>query len=239
MSVRAKGRCEVDFKLLVVKAARRVRRIGLQATLREVVWFLKHRHTSDGFDLRHGTDTGGFLPLWNFKISSPNARYGVAYQSIGEEALLDAIGALREDPHFLTFVDLGCGKGRALLVAASLGFKQVIGVEFAQELAEIAKENVTRLRIANAVVVQTDAAKYRFPNTDMVLYLFNPFSEEVMQKVIENLKGCVTRKLYVIYVVPVCAGLFDACGFLTRLSCPPGRMDILIWSGATATHSEI
>ena len=160
-------------------------------------------------------------------------RFGREYQTVDEQVLIDAITALREDPQALTFIDLGCGKGRALLVAANLGFQHVIGVEFVHQLAEIARKNLAHRGTANAVVAEGDAAKYRFPNCDMVVYLFNPFSQEVMQKVVANLRESHARKLYVIYVNPECAGLFDASGFLTRLGCPPGRADIQIWSAAT------
>lgn len=111
--------------------------------------------------------------------------------------------------------------------------KQVIAVEFANELAEIAKKNLEKMGIANAVVVQTDAAKYSFPNSDVIVDLFNPLSQEVMQKVIVNLRDSFAKKLHVIYAAPHCAALFDASGFLTRLGCPPGRADIQVWSAAT------
>src|SRR5271156_2180587 len=105
----------MDIRLLIAKTVRRLRRAGLRTTLREGLQILRRGRTADEFDVRYGTDTGGQLPLWKFKISSPNARFGAAYQTIDEEALLDAIKALRDDPHSLTFIDLGCGKGRALL----------------------------------------------------------------------------------------------------------------------------
>jgi len=106
-------------------------------------------------------------------------------------------------------------------------------VEFVQELAEIAKQNLEQMGIKNAVVLQADAAQYRFPNSEIVVYLFNPFSEEVMLKVVDNLRGCLPKKLYVIYAAPQCAALFDESGFLTRLGCPPGRADIQIWGSGT------
>lgn len=226
----------MDLQLLVVKAVRRLQQVGLRATLREGSRLLRRqRTTDDGFDLKYGTDTAGLVKLWNFKVNSPNARFGVGYQTIDEQAIIDAIKAIPEDLHALTFIDIGCGKGKALLVAANLGFKRVIGVEFVHELAEIAKTNLEKMGIANAVVVQTDAAKYRFPNSDMVVYFFNPFQQEVMKQVIANLRESLTKKLYVIYATPMYAVLFDATGFLTRLGCPPGRPDIQIWSATTVS----
>ena len=39
------------------------------------------------------------------------------------------------------FIDFGSGKGRCLLMAGILGFKNVIGIEFAKDLCEWAKRN--------------------------------------------------------------------------------------------------
>jgi SAM-dependent methyltransferase len=223
----------MDFQLAAVKIFRRLRRAGLAATLREGMgWLDRLRRGSkpDEFDLKHGTDTGGQVPLWKLRISSANARFGAAYQTVDEQALVDAIGVLNADPRSFTFIDLGCGKGRALLIAAKLGFTQIVGVEFASELAAIAKKNLATMEVANAVVVEGDAAQYHFPTCNLVVYLFNPFSLEVMEKVVANMGNATRNKLYVIYAAPRCAALFDSCTFLTPIGCPPGREDIRIWS---------
>ena len=146
---------------------------------------------------------------------------------------MDAISVLPDDPRTFTFIDLGCGKGRALLVAANLGFKQVIGVEFVHELAETAKKNLDILGITNAVVELADAAEYYFPGGGIVVYLNNPFSGEVMEKVIVNLKRSLPKKVYVIYTNPTCAALFDSCDFLARLNSPKEIPDLQIWRATT------
>jgi hypothetical protein len=43
-----------------------------------------------------------------------------------------------------TFIDLGSGKGRVLLMAAAYGFKRIIGVEFMPELHRVAEENIRK-----------------------------------------------------------------------------------------------
>ena len=67
------------------------------------------------------------------------------------------------------------------MLASSLGFKQVIGVEFAQELVEIA--NLAKMKVTSAIVEHLDAAEYRFPDRDLVVFLNNPFLK-VMEKVL-------------------------------------------------------
>lgn len=223
----------MDVGLLLTKTVRRVREVGLVATLRGAARHLKRDRDrtvdNDDFDRIHGTDTATFESLWKLKIHSPNARFGNSYQATDPQELLDAIQFINENPRTFTFIDIGCGKGRTLLVASKLGFKQVIGVEFARELAEIAKSNLAKMGIANAVVEHADAADFRFPNSDIVLYLYNPFSEEVLRRVVENLRDSHSKNLYVIYKMPICANVFDSIGFFTRLGCPPARPNIQIW----------
>lgn len=222
----------MDIQLLHIKIVQTFHADGFQATIRKAFVHLTRRRTTDDFDLRHGTDTAGIEPLWRFEIRSPNARFGVRYQTTGEQELVDTLKCLHEDPHAFTFIDLGCGKGRALLVASNLGFIQVIGVEFARELVDIARMNIAKMRISNAVVMHDDAAEFHFPDTDMIVYLYNPFSQEVVRKVVTNLQKSSAKTIYLIYSDPKFAEAFDSSGFLNRLGCPPGRQNIQIWRAA-------
>jgi SAM-dependent methyltransferase len=222
----------LNVQLLLAKTGQKIREVGFWATLRNGIRMISRRRVADDFDLQHGTDTGGEESLWRLTIDSPSARFGRKYQPSSEAELSEAVRFLDVDPRTLTFIDLGCGKGRTLLVAAKLGFKQVIGVEFTQELAEVARKNLQKMGVANGGIVQGDVGEYRFPDGDLVVYLYNPFSEEVMRKVVPNLRECASRKLYVIYKVPECMALFDSGGFLTRLGSPQGRENILVWTTA-------
>ena len=224
----------MNLQLLGAKVIQTYRRDGLAATIRKAFVALGRVHRTDDFDRRHGTDTSNIELLWKFKIDSPNARFGARYQATDEQMLVDAVSFLPEPPQSFTFIDLGCGKGRTLLVASKLGFRLVIGVEFAHELANIARTNLAKMGFANAVVVDADAADFQFPQTNMVVYLYNPFSIEVMRKVLANLRQSGAKRLYVIYRAPECADLFDSSGFLDRLGSPPGRPDIQIWEAAAS-----
>lgn len=219
----------MDIQLLAAKVARKIRDEGAWRTLKKGCSYLAHRAAPDEFDIRNGTDTSGVEPLWKFKIASPNRGFGKWYEPTAEQELAEAIQALHDAPRDLVFVDLGCGKGRTLLVAAKLGFKQVIGVEFAPELAEIATKNLAKMEIANGTILQADAADYKFPESDMVVYLYNPFSVEVMAKVIANLGKARSHKRYVIYKTPHCSETLNSCGFLSRLASPAARPYIQIW----------
>ncbi len=207
-----------------------MRRDGLGTAIRRAFVNFKHGRSADKFDLRYGTVTGGIEPLWRFKISSTNARFGARYEATNEKEFTDAVNFLREDPKSFIFIDLGCGKGRVLLMAASLGFKQIIGVEFASELVEIARSNIAKRKITNAVVLHADAADFQFQNCDTVIYLYNPFSQEVVRKIVKNLREFQSNKLYIIYKNPLCAEVFDSSGFLKRFGGPPESQQIQIWT---------
>jgi len=229
----------VNVKLLAQKIVRSVRDDGVQKSLRKAPQYLRRSQRDvDDFDARHGTDTGGFEHIWQFSIQSDNARFGTHYRATSERDLVQALTAIPEDLGAFTFVDVGCGKGKTLMVAARLGFRSVIGVEFAPELAAIAGANVAKVGIGNALVVEGDAAAFTFPDDPLIVYFYNPFSPEVMRQVIDNLERSRTPLVYVVYKNPTYAdSVLDASGFLNRF----GRLDktsnIQVWRSTRPDRS--
>lgn len=225
---------ELNVKVALAKTAYSIRRDGLLATIRKVLVHLTYgRAGDDAFDRQYGTDTGGLIPLWKVSVRSLNSRFGGPYRATAEDELIDAIRFLGETLRDFVFVDLGCGKGRTLLVTPRLGFARVMGVEFADELVAIAQANVTRLAIRNATVIFGDVTEYAFPQADLVVYLYNPFAAEIMRKVVINLEVHLRDfprfKLYVIYKNPICAAVIDESAAFIRLGPVPGHDDILVW----------
>jgi SAM-dependent methyltransferase len=122
------------------------------------------------------------------------------------------------------FIDLGSGMGRVVLMAAEFPFARVVGVEFSQKLHEIAKDNLARSssrRPAGSVeLLLQDAREYMPPPGNCIIYMCNPFRENVMRIVLDNLKRSFENQLaqlYVVYFVPVLAELLDASSFLVKL----------------------
>jgi SAM-dependent methyltransferase len=108
-----------------------------------------------------------------------------------------------------TFIDLGSGKGRALLMAARYPFEHVVGVEVQPELDAIARNNLASIadtrRCASLDSICADAREYEFPLADIVLYLFNPFPDYVLREVLERLVNSARRaprEIYVLYNAP-------------------------------------
>ena len=80
-------------------------------------------------------------------------------------------------------MDMGCGAGRAICVAAQYPFSRVIGIEIDERLCALAERNARRLRrhAVRPEIICADAAKYRVPDDITVVFLYNPFSGEVLK----------------------------------------------------------
>lgn len=165
------------------------------------------------FDSKYGVTTAGIIPLSNLDIKCSNWIYGSKYQAISHVdfgCLLEPLDLLYEE---FVFVDLGSGKGRAILMASSLPFKKIVGVEFSKELASIAEDNLSRysedlMNCKNIELICMDAVKYIFPEDPLVLYLYNPFDSSVMAHVVNNIAESFQKKprrIVVLYFTPQCA----------------------------------
>lgn len=146
---------------------------------------------------------------------------GISYLPTPAWALPAILSQLKISYPDYTFVDLGSGMGRAVLIAAEQPFAKVTGVEFSPELHRIALDNLERasrsLRAATVGFVLQDAREYTFPAGNCVVYMFNPFQEPVMRVVLDNLRRDFTRRndvLYVIYFNPVLKAALETSGFL-------------------------
>ncbi|MEP7238304.1 MAG: class I SAM-dependent methyltransferase [Ferruginibacter sp.] len=118
------------------------------------------------------------------------------------------------------FLDIGCGKGRALCMAAHEGFKQVTGLDFSKDLCEKATENLTltKQKIPGFTfnVINNDAFYYDIPADVDCIFFFNPFDEIIMSAVVNNIFESLQnkpRKLYIIYVNPLHKELFLKSGY--------------------------
>jgi len=110
-----------------------------------------------------------------------------------------------------TFIDVGSGKGRVLLMAADYPFHRVLGVELLPALHQVAQENLNAYksdsqRCFTVEAVCGDAGEIVFPNEPIVLYLFNPLPGSGLIELIANLKRSLSqfpRMVYVLYHNPL------------------------------------
>ncbi len=219
--------------LLADNVFRSLREQGIGSTIAKVIRYVRDGRIVDDFDRQYGTDTAATRPIWQLDVSSKNARFGVRYQPSNESDIEAARDFIGQSPDRFTFIDLGSGKGRCLIIAARLGFRSVVGVEFARELSEIAQSNLKKVGFETALALHMDATDYVFPPGPMLVYMYNPFRAEVMSKVIDNLRQRCSQRpgddIYVVYLRPECRELLDDAQFLEHLGHPVGREDIVIW----------
>lgn len=144
----------------------------------------------------------------DLRIRSANARFGVHYNPSRESIFRGAIDSLPITFSDYDFIDLGAGKGEALLLAAGYGFKRVIGVEYSESLAAAASANLRNARELTANNVECifgDATEFILPVNAAVIYLYNPFQARVMDRVLENIGKSLRaapRDLWIVYVNP-------------------------------------
>jgi SAM-dependent methyltransferase len=124
-----------------------------------------------------------------------------------------------------TFIDLGSGKGRTLLMASDYAFRRIIGVELLASLHEIAQENFRQYKSESQKCfalesICADATDYPLPEDPLVIFLFNPFPESGMRKVVANLEQSLRahpRPVYVLYHNPLLEHVLSESGRLRKI----------------------
>jgi SAM-dependent methyltransferase len=194
------------------------------------------------FDERFGVETSGLiysLPTGHAHDPCNNGYFAVA-PSIFRQ-IMERMERLELDYPRFRFVDVGSGKGRALLLASDYPFREVIGVELSPELDRIARTNIARYchggpnKIAHRPEaaapgaprarsetrsVQTDAAEFHWPAGPLLVYMWNAFTGPVMERVLQNLKAALGeqhREIYLVYVHPELEEMLDHLPWLERL----------------------
>lgn len=197
-----------------------LRQRGLKRSLQAALGILEDRW----FDLRYRTDTVRWVPLTDLEITSSFAENGERYQSTRARDFRKLMEVL-DIPDNSVFVDLGCGKGQTLLLACSYGFHRAVGVEFSRELCDTALRNLESYQRKTGLsvdveIVHADAALYQIQDDQNVFYLFNPFDEDVMKGVLENIHRSVCRHprpVWLIYNNAVCHDLILSHGMFSQL----------------------
>lgn len=146
------------------------------------------------FDIEHGVRTSGLVAGRHLKTAGTHWRHATACYAVAPSVFGALVrrwrqtkpaAAIRET----TFIDIGAGMGRAVLLASELKFARVVGVEMHPALVRIARRNLALWRKAGraacpAEIVEGDATALAFPAGPAVLFLFNPFGAVVMRKLL-------------------------------------------------------
>ena len=188
----------------------------------ERIAFLQSKAAADArFDHEYGVDTGGVERLYDLAIEGPNAAFGVNHVAVDPDEFALAMASLDIDLADATFLDLGAGKARAMMLAAAYPFRTITGVEFARELHEAGIENIARaaprLQAPERLHLHLgDAATFAMPDGPLVIYLYNPFDAPVMAPVAHSATTAWTaspRPMRVLYVNPVHLDVWTGLGW--------------------------
>lgn len=239
---------------------------SLHLTLRKLRWSLIHRGLKETlrlparrlteppgprftpithpFDTQYGVDTSGLIGGVHLASNHPHDIFTTAYYAIPPSrlrAMLDRWLATPPQPpiHHYTFIDIGCGKGRAVMLASQLPFKEAIGVELNPALAQTATANLkiwqsTGHPACPTRILNQDAATFTLPATPCLVYLYNPFTTHIMQQLIQHLDQTFTahpQPLDILYFTPDSGHLFAHHPHFTTLwttSIPISHEDSLV-----------
>lgn len=167
-------------------------------------------HFHDEFDRMHKVETAKRVHLTDLHIESPNWIYADGYWPTPPDLVREALSSLEMRHERFTFIDLGSGKGRVLLLASEYPFRRILGVEFSPELHAIAQENIRRYQSStqkcrDITSCCMDFTAFRFPDEPLFVFLYNPSSREITSAVASNLAQSIRhspRPLWVMYVTP-------------------------------------
>jgi SAM-dependent methyltransferase len=167
--------------------------------------------------------------------ATPSMTGITAYQPTEPVAFHEMLDAVQQTPgprqttlnfRDYTFIDLGSGKGRTLLMASDYPFRRIIGVELLPSLHAIAQENLRKYKSESQKcfaleAICADATTYSFPDEPLVIFLFNPFPESGMRRVVANLGESLLkhpRPVYVLYHNPLLEHTLTENGRLRKIA---------------------
>jgi SAM-dependent methyltransferase len=80
-------------------------------------------------------------------------------------------------------LDLGCGKGGAILTMAKYAFARVDGVEISEILIQVARKNLSRMKVGKSKIFHSDAAEFTDIDRYTFFYMYYPFPRVVTKNV--------------------------------------------------------
>jgi len=182
------------------------------------------RRAGQRFDAARGVTTEGLIFLADLdpEAVGPGIAFATHYEPTPVGQLERLIDAIPLPPSRTTFVDLGSGMGRAVIVAAERGYRQAIGVEISPALHEIARANVRALDPGFAKrirLVRADASQFRLPRGNVALYLFNPFRAEVLEPIVAALVARPAgNEVALAYHTPLERAVIDVSGAFEQVA---------------------
>lgn len=129
------------------------------------------------------------------------------YQGAGYRILRRLFKEVVPHTHNYEFVDIGCGKGRAIFVAENFGYDQLTGIDLDEALIVEAEDNLKKyaLKRESSVIkfIHANALDYNYTGKPTVYFLFNPFNEEVLREVLNKICSQTQSETWFVYMNPI------------------------------------
>jgi SAM-dependent methyltransferase len=181
--------------------------------IREFLWEStpaqrRRRYGDAEYDWDYRVDTTSATVGWRERLIG---QFHSAYQPTEPALFKEMMASLKIDFQEFTFVDIGSGKGRVLLMAADYPFRRILGIELLPALHRVAQENLSAYKSDSqqCFALETvcgDAREFIFPAEPVLLYLFNPLPELALIEVMANLDRSLRqfpRVAYLLYHNPL------------------------------------
>jgi len=182
-----------------------------------IAWYMIKQEIKG--EKKYGINTTGADELQSLEKMGIDTTHATIYMPVSYTLLEEIFNQLASQ-QLQHFLDIGCGKGRALCVAAHHGFGKVTGLDFSKALCDIAKENLqsTKQNIPELEykIINNDAFYFAIPDDVDCIFFFNPFDEIIMSAVVNNIFESLQknpRRISVIYVNPLHKDLFTKAGY--------------------------
>ena len=158
---------------------------------------------------KYGITTSEPVELSKLSISNGNIKQSSRYEAVNYFILEALLSRLRTITNETSFTDLGCGKGRAMVVAAHYGFTKIKGVDFAKEVCSVAEHHLQNLPTQFPEMEYElhcqNVLEYEIEPNESVFFLFNPFSDEIISRFLEKVNISTAqypRTIYFLYASP-------------------------------------
>ena len=177
------------IKKLILDTVVAIKNVGMLNTSKLYISAIIDRlfYYDSEYDINESVDPRDTIP------NHPSVRHATIYFPTRVRPFMKMLKTLNLNKSNTVFVDFGCGKGRALLLAAEFGIKKVKGIEFCDKLSSIALNNIQRYSdkyntsSVEFEVINNDMSLYNLDELDNLFYFYNPCDEYILDKVIHNI----------------------------------------------------
>jgi hypothetical protein len=188
----------------------------------------RQRYGDAEYDWDYRVDTTGATVGWRDRLLGHfHSPYQPTEPALFREMLASLIQASPKiDLLEFTFIDIGSGKGRALLLAADYPFRRILGIELLPPLHRVALGNIKKYKsdLQKCFAIDCllgDACEFAFSPEPTVLYLFNPLPESGLVKMVSNLEHSLQehpRPLFVLYHNPLLEHALTQSGAIKKIA---------------------